>query len=126
MRGDTDVLNRELQGRIEMLSTSSRSAASSPATSRRSAASSRRARQEASVTNIVETELVAAYQTLTAEMQRLLKDNARGSTRAMAVGGIPVDSEWIIFIIDTSGSMQTDNWENAQQVMKEILDIYPR
>jgi hypothetical protein len=42
------------------------------------------------------------------------------------VGGIPVDSEWIIFVVDTSGSMQADNWENAQMVMKEILDIYPR
>jgi hypothetical protein len=28
-------------------------------------------------------------------------------------------------VIDTSGSMQADNWENAQNVMKEILDIYP-
>ncbi len=29
-------------------------------------------------------------------------------------------------MIDTSGSMQADNWENAQNVMKEILDIYPK
>ena len=32
----------------------------------------------------------------------------------------------MIFVIDTSGSMQSDNWENAQNVMKEILDIYPK
>jgi hypothetical protein len=29
-------------------------------------------------------------------------------------------------VVDTSGSMQADNWENAQNVMKEILDIYPK
>jgi hypothetical protein len=81
---------------------------------------------EATVTNIVETELVAAHQTLTAEMARLLKNQPRKIETTLAVGGIPVDSEWIIFVIDTSGSMQADNWENAQNVMKEILDIYPR
>ncbi len=126
LRGETDVLNRELQGRMEVLETEQRGSRRSPAISPRSAASSRRARREASVTNIVETELVAAYQTLTAEMQRLLKNQPRKIDTAQAVGGIPVDSEYIIFIIDTSGSMQADNWENAQNVMKEILDIYPK
>jgi len=58
-------------------------------------------------------------------MQRLLKNQPRKIDTVQAVGGIPVDSEWIIFVIDTSGSMQADNWENAQNVMKEILDIYP-
>src|SRR5690606_37395635 len=43
-----------------------------------------------------------------------------------AVGGIPIDSEWIIFVIDTSGSMLSAHWETAQEVLKEILDIYPR
>ena len=76
--------------------------------------------------NIVETELVAAHQTLTAEMQRLLKNAPKKIDTVPAVGGIPVDSEYIIFVIDTSGSMQADNWENAQNVMKEILDIYPK
>ena len=81
---------------------------------------------DATVANIVETELVAAHQTLTAEMQRLLKNAPKKIDTMPAVGGIPVDSEWIIFVIDTSGSMQADNWENAQNVMKEILDIYPK
>jgi hypothetical protein len=69
---------------------------------------------------------VSAYQTLTAEMQRLLKNAPRKIDQVAAVGGIPVDSEYVIFVIDTSGSMQSDNWDNAQNVMKEILDIYPK
>jgi hypothetical protein len=81
---------------------------------------------EASVTNKVEQELVAAHQTLTAEMARLLKNAPKRIETVPAVGGIPVDSEWIIFCIDTSGSMQADNWENMQNVVREILDIYPK
>ncbi len=59
-------------------------------------------------------------------MARLLKNAPRRDPSVLAVAGIPVDSEWIIFVIDTSGSMQSDNWDNAQNVMKEILDIYPK
>jgi hypothetical protein len=42
------------------------------------------------------------------------------------VGGIPVDSEYIIFIIDTSGSMQRFAWPLVQRKMKEVLDAYPK
>ena len=42
------------------------------------------------------------------------------------IGGVPVDSEYIIFVIDTSGSMQRFAWPLVRQKMKEILDIYPR
>ena len=48
------------------------------------------------------TELAAAKQTLTDEMQRLLGRGLQRSTEL--VGGIAVDSEYIIFVIDTSGS----------------------
>ena len=43
-----------------------------------------------------------------------------------AVAGIPVDSEYIIFIIDTSGSMQQYNWDRVQQKLNETLDVYPQ
>ena len=36
-----------------------------------------------------------------------------------------MDSEYIIFIIDTSGSMQNYAWPLVLQKMKETLDIYP-
>ena len=44
----------------------------------------------------------------------------------MPIGGIPVDSEYIIFVVDTSGSMQENHWDTARKMMQEILDIYPK
>jgi hypothetical protein len=41
------------------------------------------------------------------------------------IGGVPVDSEYIIFIIDTSGSMQQFAWPLVRRKMTEILNIYP-
>jgi hypothetical protein len=126
LRGETDVLNRELQGRTKVLTTEQQKAAVLAGDLSKIRGEFNASKGESAVTNIVETELVAAHQTLTAEMQRLLKNAPRRDPNVLAVGGIPVDSEWIIFVIDTSGSMQADNWENAQNVMKEILDIYPK
>ncbi len=40
------------------------------------------------------------------------------------VGGIPVDSEYVIFIVDTSGSMQ-QIWGDVVEAMANILDIHP-
>jgi hypothetical protein len=126
LRGETDVLNRELEGRMKVLTVEQRKAAALAGDLSKIRGEFHASKGEASVTNIVETELVAAHQTLTAEMARLLKSSPRRTDGVLAVGGIPVDSEWVIFCIDTSGSMQSDNWENAQNVMKEILDIYPK
>jgi hypothetical protein len=126
LRGETDVLNRELQGRIKVLNSEQLRVAALAGDLSKIRGEFKASKGEASVTNIVETELVAAHQTLTAEMQRLLKNAPKKIDTVAAVGGIPVDSEFIIFVIDTSGSMQSDNWENAQNVMKEILDIYPK
>jgi hypothetical protein len=126
LRGETDVLDRELQGRLKVLTVEQQKAAALAGDLTKIRGEFHASKGEASVTNIVETELVAAHQTLTAEMARLLKNAPKKIDTTLAVGGIPVDSEYVIFVIDTSGSMQADNWENAQNVMKEILDIYPK
>ncbi len=42
------------------------------------------------------------------------------------VGGIPVDSEYIVFVIDTSGSMQRFAWPALRRKMDEVLDAHPR
>ncbi len=69
-------------------------------------------------------ELASAKQTLTDEMQRLLGlDFKRDSG---LVGGIAVDSEYIIFVIDTSGSMQSAAWNQVVRKLDETLSIYPR
>ena len=72
---------------------------------------------------IDEGELEAARQTLTEEMVRLRPYYDRPADDAVA--GIPVDSEYIIFVIDTSGSMQQYNWGRVQAKLHETLEVYP-
>jgi hypothetical protein len=68
--------------------------------------------------------LASAKQSLTEEMRRLLADY-RPPIEDYKVGGIPVDSEYIIFLIDTSGSMQGYQWDRVQQQLRETLEVYP-
>ncbi len=72
---------------------------------------------------IDEGDLQAARQSLTAEMMRLRPYYNRPDNDAVA--GIPVDSEYIIFVIDTSGSMQQYNWGRVQAKLTETLEVYP-
>lgn len=74
--------------------------------------------------NTVEGELTRARQKLTDEMKRLLASIP--TRKNNPVGGIPIDSEYIIFMIDTSGSMQSGCWPLVEKKMREILRIYPR
>jgi hypothetical protein len=71
-----------------------------------------------------EGELKAARQRLTEEMRRMLADYRRPA-KDTTVGGIPVDSEYIIFVIDNSGSMQFV-WPTVLEKVRETLDVYPR
>ncbi len=74
--------------------------------------------------NLLETrKLATTKQSLTDEMQRLLGMNFTRSTDL--VGGIAVDSEYIIFVIDTSGSMFNVAWPQVLQKVEETLAIYP-
>ncbi len=69
--------------------------------------------------------LAQAKQSLTEEMRRLLA-NYKPDPTEYKIGGIPVDSEYIVFIIDTSGSMKQYAWNRVQQQIKETLDVYPK
>lgn len=51
---------------------------------------------------------------------------AQGRRRNDSIGGIPVDSEYVIFIIDTSGSMFNYAWPRAQRELINILNLYPK
>jgi transcriptional regulator of met regulon len=81
-------------------------------------------RDDAEVRNIIEGRMTRALQTLTEEMKKLAQAPRKRIDRS--VGGIPVDSEYIIFIIDTSGSMQRAAWVTVQNKIRETLDIYPK
>ena len=72
--------------------------------------------------NLDEGELRSARQRLSAEMQRLQVYNRAPDD---AIGGIPVDSEYIIFVVDTSGSMQS-KWGLVERKLGEVLDVYPK
>lgn len=84
------------------------------------------AQGDAAVQNTIEGQLARARQTLSEEMRRLQAREPRNrSPQDSTIAGIPVDSEYIIFIIDTSGSMLTYGWELAEQKLTEVLDAYP-
>jgi len=72
--------------------------------------------------NLDEGDLRAARQRLTEEMLNLRPFRR---TPDDAVGGIPVDSEYIIFVVDTSGSMQA-KWGWVEQKLAQVLDVYPK
>ena len=73
--------------------------------------------------DVVTRELAIARQSLTEEMQRLL--GSQHQSKNNLIGGIPVDSEYIIFVIDTSGSMFSYSWERMLQELEATLSIYP-
>jgi len=74
----------------------------------------------------IEKQLFSARQTLTDEMKRLLKASARVDKSQSRIGGIPVDSEYIVFIIDTSGSMQQVAWSLVLEKVRQVLQVYPK
>ena len=82
------------------------------------------ARDNAEVQNIIEGRMARTLQDLTEEMKRLSAQ--RPPQPNASVGGIPVDSEYIIFIIDTSGSMQRGAWGSVQKKIRETLNVYPK
>jgi hypothetical protein len=80
--------------------------------------------EDTELTSEVQQRLASAKQSLTEEMRRLLADY-RPPLEEYKVGGIPVDSEYIIFLIDTSGSMRQYAWDRVQQQLRETLEVYP-
>ena len=73
---------------------------------------------------LLSTEYATAKQSLNEVQERL---QATGFVRdRSSVGGIPVDSEYVIFVIDTSGSMRSMAWPGVVRKVGETLSIYPR
>jgi len=124
IRGETAVLNRELKGQKEQLSDEKKNLARLQGDLSNIKGQFAASDQHAEVQNIIEGKLARAMQQLTEEMQRLLKKQPKKIDSS--VGGIPVDSEYIIFIIDTSGSMQRNAWGLVQKKLAETLRVYPK
>jgi len=126
IRGETQILNRSLDVKREQLSNIEDSIAilqnkADAYTKRYQRLEESNARTESIVQGLLG-ELFLARQTLSDVEKRLLGLQAKRENEFIA--GIPVDSEYIIFVIDSSGSMG----EAAGRVATEIqgaLDAYP-
>jgi len=126
IRGETEILNRDLTARQEQLSELREQLARLQGD--RSVILGRHAatRSEQETQTIIENQLASAKQALTEEMRRLLGSGYRRRYLSATIGGVPVDSEYIIFIIDTSGSMRQNAWPLVLKKVTEVLDIYPQ
>ena len=124
IRGDTTVLNRDLTEKQQQLSASREKLARLKGSLSSIKGQYARARSERDTQAIIEGQLQSAQQSLTDEMRRLLSSTIKISNSR--IGGVPVDSEYIIFIIDTSGSMNQFAWSLVRQKIKEVLNVYPK
>lgn len=123
IRGETRILNRDLNAKHEQLSTHEEKIAIL-----RGLLASAKARHDSiqvqdNTNDVVAGQLADARQSLTAEMERLL--GRQHQSKNNLIGGIPVDSEYIIFIIDTSGSMFSYSWDRMLAELEATLSIYP-
>jgi F0F1-type ATP synthase delta subunit len=120
VRGESVVLNEQLKSRKQQLS---------ELTDRVARLKAKLASVEKQSVQISQSEarekeqLQLVMQVLSEEMERLLGPEFKQQNKL--IGGIPVDSDYIIFVIDTSGSMQVAAWEKVKKEMINILDIYP-
>ena len=120
IRGETVVLDKRLKSRKQQLSDLTERIARL----QEKLASVAKQSSELSQSQAIEKQnLQLVLQVLTEEMQRLL--GPEFEQKNQLVGGIPADSDYIIFVIDTSGSMQSAAWPKVQAEMLNILDVYP-
>ena len=126
IRGETTVLERQMRTKVEQVSEEKERIARLQGDLSELRGEFAATRQMSEVQDILEGRLLAAQQRLSEEMKRLQAQAAYRRPQDAPVGGIPVDSEYIIFIIDTSGSMQRYAWPTVLQKMQQVLNAYPK
>jgi hypothetical protein len=125
IRGETTVMNRTMVTRKDQLAAEKEKLARLQGDLSNIRGEFEASRDASDIAEVIEGRLATARQSLSAEMQRLLGENFRRKPKDQTVGGIPVDSEYIIFIIDTSGSMVNYGWDLMMQKVEETLQVYP-
>jgi ribosomal protein L29 len=123
IRGETHVLNRELDKKQKQLSEERKKIARLQGDLSRIKGQYATSQQRGEIASIIGDRLASAKQHLSEEMKRLLGTTYHRKGRTIA--GVPVDSEYIIFIIDTSGSMFNHAWSLVIRKISETLAIYP-
>ena len=126
IRGETEILSRELVGKREQLSLDKDAVARLQGDLESLRGQFKASRELSQVQDVMQGRFLAAQQRLTDEMKRLQEESQRPARSKDLVGGIPVDSEYVIFVIDTSGSMQRFAWPALLQKMSQTLDAYPK
>ena len=122
--GETDRVRRQQLATENQIEFDERQVAALEAELTRIRAAHQSEQTEAEIAAEIAGELATAKQSLTDEMERLLGQN-RPRPEDYKIGGIPVDSEYIIFIIDSSGSMRRYEWDRVVSTIRETLEIYP-
>lgn len=125
LRGETVVLNRSLASRKKQLSEEKAKLAGLRGDLSTLHGKFAASKLRSAVQNKIEGRFAVAQQELTEEMRRLLGAGYKRPTGDRTIGGVPVDSEYIIFVIDTSGSMFNNSWSLVLKKLAETLDIYP-
>jgi len=124
IRGETTILNRDLTVKREQLSEHREKIARLQGDLNANKGEFAATKSQSTTNIVTQGELEIARQQLTEEMQRLLGRDFK--SKNSLIGGIPVDSEYLIFIIDTSGSMFSYAWPRMQRELIATLDIYPQ
>jgi uncharacterized coiled-coil protein SlyX len=125
IRDETQTLNRELTEKQEQLSTQREKLARLKGDLSDIEGQYANAGSERDTQSIIEGQLQGAQQDLSDEMRRLQAGSRPKVVNNSLIGGVPVDSEYIIFIIDTSGSMSQFAWPLVLKKVEEVLRIYP-
>ncbi len=123
LRGDTHILNRDLNAKHEQLSEHEQRIAILRGKLASVQSQHETLNVQANSNDIVTSQLAIAQQQLSDEMKRLL--GMQYESKNKLIGGIPVDSEYIIFVIDTSGSMFSYSWDRMLREFEATLSIYP-
>lgn len=123
IRGRIEELRRQLNLDEATLRDKLRMLAALDANLTKNRARSLATREESEDTLQARQKLASIRQSLTDEMERLL--GAGFTPQNDLVGGVAVDSEYVIFVIDTSGSMQSMAWPVVIRKVQEALAVYP-
>ena len=125
IRGQTEILNRDLTERERQLAEIKAKLALLRGDLSDVKGKYKASAEDSEVSNKLKGQLVSAQQTLSEEMKKVLANSPRKPVDDQSIAGLPVDSEYIIFIIDTSGSMANYEWQQMQRKLQEVLDAYP-
>ena len=122
----TPVTTRELAEKKKALATAMRRIERLNSELARIQAQDDAAQKEVTAQQRTADRLETVRQSLSEETRRLLgQPSYKPPSNDATVGGIPVDSEYIIFIIDTSGSMLRGAWPLVVKKVEEVLSVYP-